>query len=204
MLPAVAACNLSKGAATERECQALCGSSLSAENALLHTFSTIAQALGGADGLIVVFALYRLQGLEAVALKAMSAMRQISTKDADLARAEADADYPKFLQRFKVLAPETGPKFVRAEASAYYPMLVLADRASRSLRNSLRIGLVATGIVMVLSVGTLTSTPWLKQDFKLSVFFLAVGAIAFAYCMYRLFSVAYAIVSMPVNGREHD
>lgn len=173
---------------------------MSAENALLYTFSTIAQALAGAGGLIVAFALYRLQGLEAVAQRAMLAMRQISANDADLARAEADADYPAFLQRFRVLAPETGPNVVGADASAYHPKLVMADRVTKSLRTKLRRGLVATGVVMVLSVGTLAATPWLKQFFELSLVFLAVGAIAFAYCMYLLFSVAYAIVSMPESA----
>jgi hypothetical protein len=94
---------------------------VSAEVALLYTFSTIARALAGAGGLIVAFALYRLQGLEAVAQRAMSSMRQISTNDAILAREEAGTDYPNFLQRIKVFTPKTAPNIVRADASAYRP-----------------------------------------------------------------------------------
>lgn len=54
------------------------------ENSILYTFSTIAQALGGAFALLSAFVLFRFQSLDASMLNASIGLRCIWTNKADL------------------------------------------------------------------------------------------------------------------------
>jgi hypothetical protein len=54
------------------------------ENSILYTFSTIAQALGGAFALLSAFVLFRFQSLDASMLNASTGLRTIWKKQPDL------------------------------------------------------------------------------------------------------------------------
>ncbi|HTB90216.1 MAG TPA: hypothetical protein VK743_19790, partial [Steroidobacteraceae bacterium] len=54
------------------------------ENSILYTFSTIAQALGGAFALLSAFVLFRFQSLDASMLNASKGLRSIWKTPADL------------------------------------------------------------------------------------------------------------------------
>jgi hypothetical protein len=54
------------------------------ENSILYTFSTIAQALGGAFALLSAFVLFRFQSLDASMLNASTGLRSIWKKPSDL------------------------------------------------------------------------------------------------------------------------
>jgi hypothetical protein len=54
------------------------------ENSILYTFSTIAQALGGAFALLSAFVLFRFQSLDASMLNASTGLRSIWKTPADL------------------------------------------------------------------------------------------------------------------------
>lgn len=53
------------------------------ENSILYTFSTIAQALGGAFALLAAFVLFRFQSLDASMLNASTGLRRIWRNQTD-------------------------------------------------------------------------------------------------------------------------
>jgi hypothetical protein len=61
-----------------------CAETQSMENSILYTFSTIAQALGGAFALLSAFVLFRFQSLDASMLNASIGLRPIWKTPADL------------------------------------------------------------------------------------------------------------------------
>ena len=163
------------------------------ENALLYTFSTIAQTLGGVAALLVAFALYRAQSLDAASQKMTFELRQRHLQDGELIRSEAEEQYDAFLARYRTLDPDFA--LIGHENVARFHRLSALSTAADRLRSTLTSSLAAIGLVVSLSVGLLVATPWLKECRLLAISVLATGTLGFVYCLFKSFKLGTEVVA---------
>jgi hypothetical protein len=173
------------------------------ENSILYTFSTIAQALGGAFALLSAFVLFRFQSLDASMLNASRGLRSIwktpaeletydtlrglsvwpslnKAIDAQIARMTAAHEEPSF----EVMATKTR---LRAGQSLHF-FLTLSFWAAVSL----------TFLVMTSSVAIIPYAHEIAESRSLQFihWLNLAGIIAFALCMLSYMFVIYiALVS---------
>ena len=174
------------------------------ENGLLYTFSTIAQALGGAFALLSAFALYKFQSL-----------KEMMHRDADMISTIW-------------LAPQNGPMYRRMIANGEYEAVAdLAEhqvntavgtsaegtqpiiwgeccqriRANASIHRNVSSlferSAVTTGIVMIGSVAAIPLAHPIHCVIWLAVVFLAAGIGGFAVCLFQY----WALIKAAVYGR---
>jgi hypothetical protein len=169
------------------------------ENSILYTFSTIAQALGGAFALLSAFVLFRFQSLDASMLNASVGLRSIWKTPADL----ATYDTLRGLSVWPSLNRAIDAQIARMTAAHEDPSFeVLATktrlRAGQSLHRVLTLAfwlavsltfLVMTGSVAVIPYAhEIVETYGLKYIHALNL----AGVGAFALCMFSYMFVIYA------------
>jgi hypothetical protein len=169
------------------------------ENSILYTFSTIAQALGGAFALLSAFVLFRFQSLDASMLNASVGLRSIWKAPADL----ATYDTLRGLSVWPSLNKAIDAQIARMTAAHEDPSFeVLATktrlRAGQSLHRVLTLAfwlavsltfLVMTGSVAVIPYAhEIVETYSLKSIHALNL----AGVAAFALCMFSYMFVIYA------------
>jgi len=169
------------------------------ENSILYTFSTIAQALGGAFALLSAFVLFRFQSLDASMLNASVGLRSIWKTAADL----ETYDTLRGLSVWPSLNKAIDAQIARMAAANEKPNFeVLATmtrlRAGQSLRFVLTwsfwLAVSLTFLVMAASVAVvpyaheIAETQSLKWIHALNL----AGVAAFALCMLSYMFVIYA------------
>ena len=169
------------------------------ENSILYTFSTIAQALGGAFALLSAFVLFRFQSLDASMLNASKGLRSIWKTPSDLETYDTLRGlsvWPSLnkaidAQILRMTAAHEEPSF---EAMATQTRL----RAGQSLHGfitwSFWLAVSLTFLVMTSSVAILPLAHEISQTYSLKcIHALNFGGVAaFALCMVSYVFVIYA------------
>ena len=169
------------------------------ETSILYTFSTIAQALGGAFALLSAFVLFRFQSLDASMLNSSTGLRSIWKKAADL----ECYDTLRGLSVWPSLNKAIEAQIERMTAANEIPSFeVLATktrlRAGQSLRRFLTwtfwLAVVLTFLVMTGSVAVLPFAHEIAQTYSIKDIHALnlAGVIAFALCMVSYMMVIYA------------
>jgi ABC-type sulfate transport system permease component len=169
------------------------------ENSILYTFSTIAQALGGAFALLSAFVLFRFQSLDASMLNASVGLRSIWKTPADL----ETYDTLRGLSVWPSLNKAIDAQIARMTAAHEEPSFeVMATktrlRAGQSLHRVLSlafwVAVLATFLVMTGSVAVIPYAHEIAEAH--SVKFIhslnLAGIAAFAVCMVSYVFVIYA------------
>jgi hypothetical protein len=163
------------------------------ENALLYTFSTIAQTLGGAIALLSAFVLYRFQSLDAAIAKDANELRtRLSASGGSPAehdRLEAEGNYQQILENVKAQGEHTFsiPAFKRLKHGIdQKKKIVDAFMAAASM----------TGTGMMLSIVVLPLTQFLINRRAYSFFILLAGVIIFVACIVMYWLVISAALGL--------
>jgi hypothetical protein len=169
------------------------------ENSILYTFSTIAQALGGAFALLSAFVLFRFQSLDASMLNASIGLRSIWRTPADL----DTYDTLRGLSVWPLLNKAIEAQIARMTAAHEEPSFaVMATktrlRAGQSLHGfitwSFWLAVLLTFLVMTASVAVIpyaheiAETHSVKNIHTLNL----AGVVAFGLCMISYMFVIYA------------
>jgi hypothetical protein len=169
------------------------------ENSILYTFSTIAQALGGAFALLSAFVLFRFQSLDASMLNASRGLRSIWKTPADL----ETYDTLRGLSVWPSLNKAIDAQIARMTAAHEEPSFeVMATktrlRAGQSLHGFLTwsfwLAVSLTFLVMTGSVAVLPYAHEIAQTQSLKCIHALnlAGVTAFALCMVSYVFVIYA------------
>jgi hypothetical protein len=173
------------------------------ENSILYTFSTIAQALGGALALLSAFVLFRFQSLDASMLNASVGLRSIWKTPADL----ETYDTLRGLSVWPSLNRAIDAQIARMAAANENPSFeVVATktrlRAGQSLHRVLTLAFwVAVSLTFLVMTGSVAIIPYaheIAQTHSLQCIHALNlgGVIAFALCMISYVFVVYtALVS---------
>jgi hypothetical protein len=169
------------------------------ENSILYTFSTIAQALGGAFALLSAFVLFRFQSLDASMLNASKGLRSIWKRPADL----ETYDTLRGLSVWPSLNKAIDAQIARMTAAHEEPSFeVMATktrlRAGESLHGFLTwsfwLAVLLTFLVMTGSVAILPYAHEIAQTYNLKCIHALnlAGVAAFGLCMASYVFVIYA------------
>ena len=169
------------------------------ENSILYTFSTIAQALGGAFALLSAFVLFRFQSLDASMLNASVGLRSIWKTPADL----ATYDTLRGLSVWPSLNKAIDAQIARMTAAHEDPNFeVLATktrlRAGQSLHRVLTLAFwLAVSLTFLVMTGSVAVIPYAHEIVETyglnSIHALNLaGVAAFALCMFSYMFVIYA------------
>ena len=160
------------------------------ENSVLYTFSTIAQALGGAFALLSAFVLFRFQSLDASMLNASVGLRSIWKTSADL----ECYDTLSGLSVWPSLNKAIDAQIARMTAAHQEPSFeVLATKTRLRAGESLRFYLtwsfwLAVSLTFVVMTGSVAIIPYAHeiaetQSLKFIHTLNLAGVGAFALCM---------------------
>ena len=167
------------------------------ENSILYTFSTIAQALGGAFALLSAFVLFRFQALDLSMFNASSGLKSIWSESKDLESFELMRGLSIWAQLNKAIDAQVAK---RSAGDAHYPPfeVVLAVARLHAGQNKYTyliwvfgISVVLTFLVMAGSVAVIpyaheiAATGNLHLIHEINLF----GVAAFALCM-----ISYLVV----------
>jgi len=169
------------------------------ENSILYTFSTIAQALGGAFALLSAFVLFRFQSLDASMLNASVGLRSIWKTAADL----ETYDTLRGLSVWSSLNKAIDAQIARMTATHQEPSFeVMATKTRLRAGQSLRLFLtwsfwLAVSLTFVVMTGSVAIIPYAheiaeKQSVKVIHTLNLAGVGAFALCMFSYVFVIYA------------
>jgi hypothetical protein len=169
------------------------------ENSILYTFSTIAQALGGAFALLSAFVLFRFQSLDASMLNASVGLRAIWKSPADL----ATYDTLRGLSVWPSLNRAIDAQIARMTAAHEEPSFEAVATKTRLLAGqSLRFFLtwsfwLAVSLTFVVMTGSVALIPYAheiaeSQSLKAIHALNLAGVGAFALCMVSYVVVIYA------------
>lgn len=176
-----------------------CDKTQSMENSILYTFSTIAQALGGAFALLSAFVLFRFQSLDASMLNASVGLRSIWKTPADL----ESYDTLRGLSVWPSLNKAIDARIARMAAANEKPTFeVMAAktrlRAGQSLHRVLTLAFwVAVSLTFLVMVGSVAVIPYAHEiadthSLKWIHALNLAGVGAFALCMVSYVFVIYA------------
>ena len=168
----------------------------SLDNALYYTLSTITQSLAGVGGLIVAFALYRMQSFDATAREATFQLRQRHLRDELLAQVAAQEEYNAFLARYCELEPNRSAGVIGPDFAAYFLRLTVALSTVARLKQALRRVLITTGCVMGSTVAALPLVPWLVVSTVASYSVLGVVVLAFILCLNQFLNLVRSMVPL--------
>jgi hypothetical protein len=169
------------------------------ENSILYTFSTIAQALGGAFALLSAFVLFRFQSLDASMLNASSGLRSIWKSASDL----ETYDTLRGLSVWPSLNKAIDAQIARMTAAHEEPSFeVMATktrlRAGQSLHRVLTLAFwLAVSMTFLAMTGSVAVIPYAHEIAETqSLQFIhalnLAGVAAFALCMLSYVFVIYA------------
>lgn len=169
------------------------------ENSILYTFSTIAQALGGAFALLSAFVLFRFQSLDASMLNASVGLRSIWKTAADL----ETYDTLRGLSVWPSLNKAIDAQLARMTATHQEPSFeVMATKTRLRAGQSLRLFLtwsfwLAVSLTFVVMTGSVAIIPYAHeiaetQSLKVIHTLNLAGVVAFALCMVSYVFVIYA------------
>lgn len=169
------------------------------ENALLYTFSTIAQALGGAFALLSAFVLYRFQLLGSTMWQDSDKIRgefaraaQGSLQWYDTLRVQGK--YTKLVQNIDAIVEQMRPPvFSEGEAQFYY-RLQESVRLHAALANTFRRGAFTTGAVMLGSVAAIPIAHVVYREDVISWLLLVMGVCGFIACLRLYWAVIEAAI----------
>ena len=173
------------------------------ENSILYTFSTIAQALGGAFALLSAFVLFRFQSLDASMLNASIGLRSIWKTSADL----ETYDILRGLSVWPSLNKAIDAQFARmVSANEHLSFEVIATKTRLRAGERLHFFLTwsfwaAVSLTFLVMTGSVAIIPYahdivethsLKWIHALNL----AGVVAFGLCMFSYMFVIYvALVS---------
>jgi uncharacterized membrane protein len=163
------------------------------ENALLYTFSTIAQTLGGAIALLSAFVLYRFQSLDASMAKEAQELRpefqMAGGNAAEYDRIESAGDYKELLESIKNRGERSFsvPAFKRLKHGVI---------SKRKVTDAFMAAVSFTGTTMMFSIIVLTITHILVARSIVSYFILAAGVILFGVCIWIYWLVISAALGI--------
>jgi hypothetical protein len=161
------------------------------ENALLYTFSTIAQALGGAFALLAAFVLYRFQSLSNTMPNDAAQVRGGLTRSGrnftlyDTLRVEGK--YPELIVEIDTIM-EHDPG-LSADEKALIGRMKRSVQLQTALEKSFRRGAFATAAVMAFSVAAIPIAPFVYCMPCFSALLLIVGVSGFLACLYLYWKV---------------
>jgi hypothetical protein len=169
------------------------------ENSILYTFSTIAQALGGAFALLSAFVLFRFQSLDASMLNASVGLRSIWKTPADL----ETYDTLRGLAVWPSLNKAIDAQFARMAAAHEEPSFgALATmtrlRAGQSLHFFLTWSFwLAVSLTFLVMTGSVAVIPYAREivethDLRFIHLLNLAGVGAFTLCMVSYVFVIYA------------
>jgi hypothetical protein len=169
------------------------------ETSILYTFTTIAQALGGAFALLSAFVLFRFQSLDASMLNASIGLRSIWKTPADL----ETYDTLRGLSVWPSLNKAIDAQIARMTAAHQEPSFeVMATKTRLRAGESLRFYLtwsfwLAVSLTFVVMTGSVAIIPYAheiaeEQSLKVIHTLNLAGVVAFALCM-----LSYLVV---ING----
>jgi hypothetical protein len=126
------------------------------ENSILYTFSTIAQALGGAFALLSTFVLYRFQSLSASMLNSSVCLRSIWTNPGDV----ESFDILRGLSKWRLLNKAIDAQIARHPSALNHAFdvavsvarLQAGERLERFLKWAFWLAVILTFVVMSASV----------------------------------------------------
>jgi hypothetical protein len=156
------------------------------ENALLYTFSTIAQTLGGAIALLSAFVLYRFQSLdsifekEAKVLRTDFAMRNGNVAEFD--QLESVGDYQRILEIVKA----QGERLLSIPA---FKRLKHGIHQKAKITDAFMAAVSSTGAGMMLSIIVLPVTHIVVARPLACDFLLLVGVLIFGVCIWMYWLV---------------
>jgi hypothetical protein len=176
------------------------------ENALLYTFSTIAQALGGMFALLAAFVLFRFQSLEAEMISDSDRLQNAFTSDqlSQYNEFRGERQYRAAWNMVKAVADEAKS---RNQHQPYGPTAgpEQYDRWNGNIARHARISrwflaaAVLTGDVIVASVAMLPFAQLLRYHPIGASSVLAIGVISFAACVvlyWQVISSSLGIVNV--------
>jgi hypothetical protein len=163
------------------------------ENALLYTFSTMAQTLGGAIALLSAFVLYRFQSLDAAMAKEALALRpefQMAAGNvAEYDRIESVGEYKELLESIKT----------RGEGSfsvSAFKRLKHNVISKRKITDAFMAAVSCTGTTMMFSIIVLPITHILVARSAVSYCILLTGVILFGVCIWIYWLVISAALGI--------
>jgi hypothetical protein len=171
----------------------------SMETSILYTFSTIAQALGGAFALLSAFVLFRFQSLDASMLNASIGLRSIWKTPADLESYDTLRGLSVWPSLNKAIDAQIGRMAAANEKPTFEVMAAKTRlRAGQSLHAFLTwtfwLSVLLTFLVMTGSVAVIPYAHEIAQTFSLKYIHALnlVGVVAFALCLVSYVFVIYA------------
>ena len=169
------------------------------ETSILYTFSTIAQALGGAFALLSAFVLFRFQSLDASMLNASTGLRSIWKKPHDLECYDTLRGLAVWPSLNKAIDAQIARMTAANETPSFEVMATKARlRAGQSLRGFLTwtfwLAVTITFLVMAGSVAIIPYAHEIAQTYSIKYIHALNlgGVIAFALCMVSYMFVIYA------------
>jgi hypothetical protein len=169
------------------------------ENSILYTFSTIAQALGGAFALLSAFVLFRFQSLDASMLNASTGLRSIWKTPADLDTYDILRSLSVWPSLNKAIDAQIARKIAANEVPSFEVMATKTRlRAGQSLRFFLTWSFwLAVSLTFVVMMGSVAIIPYAHeiadtQTLKFIHVLNLAGIGAFALCMVSYVIVIYA------------
>jgi hypothetical protein len=169
------------------------------ENALLYTFSTIAQALGGAFALLAAFVLYRFEVLSKIMYPIPDHLRnEIAVASGGNFQwydtLNVQGRLTELIERVdKIFADYGGTVPILNETSAgRYADLKNADKLRAFLSRRFKVAAVTTGGVMFYTVAAIPFAHVVYCMWAVSVLLLAIGIIGFGASLWLYWTVIRA------------
>ncbi len=167
------------------------------ENAILYTFSTIAQALGGAFALLAAFVLYRFQSLgPMIAFDSAQVRGELSRGGANFEVYDTllvQGKYAQLIDEIDAIRKRTQPKI-----SASVEELILRMKGNARLQTTLtmafRRAAFTTGAVMFYSVAAIPFAHVVYCVDVLSWLLLIMGVGGFLACLHMFWAVIVTAV----------
>jgi hypothetical protein len=162
------------------------------ENALLYTFSTIAQALGGAFALLAAFALYRFQSLgPMMSLDSTQIRGELSRGGANFERYDTflvQGKYAQLVNEIDAIRKLTQPK-ISASVEDFILRMKGNAHLQTVLAKAFRRAAYTTGAVMFYSVAAIPFAHIVACVDVLSWLLLIMGVGGFLACLHMFWAV---------------
>jgi hypothetical protein len=169
------------------------------ENSILYTFSTIAQALGGAFALLSAFVLFRFQSLDASMLNASRGLRSIWKTPSDVETYDTLRGLSVWPSLNKAIDAQITRMTAAHEAPSFEVMATKTRlRAGQSLHFFLTWSFwLAVSLTFLVMTGSVAIIPYAHQiaetqSLKFIHALNLIGVAAFALCMISYVFVIYA------------
>jgi hypothetical protein len=162
------------------------------ESALLYTFSTIAQSLGGAFALLAAFVLFRFQALAATMWESATVMRGILARfRGNFQRYDTllvQAKYEVLIEEIELIIKRDQPPLSEAELAHLARLRELIQQHTR-LKVTFRLAAFTTGAVMLFSVAAIPFAHIVYCVDVLSWLLLIMGVGGFIACLHLYWAV---------------